>query len=267
MTTAPPPWSSCHSAAVFLFMTVVTSGERRGTIWWRIWVEHPYIKKGALKSTSPNPAGNHVQASLSSVEADRRWNHSPVIGWRWGSTDTLCATCFNELARMSRISLWRIEGNPPNGHDRACATVRGLLTQAGTGQPRRNPAIPEAQPIPKLRLREGKAMAWNGAACKPNGGTLLLRKANCQRPAIVADTESICCRLQCLLGFRSHLALGGANLGQGVPNMRHLLHDLGAQAGCYALRSRLRGEGKCPLCPARLPLALDPLVVMAVRYT
>ena len=49
-----------------------------------------------------------------------------MIGWRWGSTDTLCATRFNEIARMSRTSLWRIEGNPPNGHDRACATVRGF---------------------------------------------------------------------------------------------------------------------------------------------
>ena len=80
-----------------------------------------------------------------------------MIGWRWGSTDTLCATRFNELARVSRTSLWRIDGNPPNGQDRACATVRGFSHRQVLGSrdgvqpyqrhsPSRNSAFERAKP-------------------------------------------------------------------------------------------------------------------------
>ena len=49
---------------------------------------------------------------------------SPVSSCRSGSTRTSLQTSVRRLAVKSLISLWRIEGNPPLGQERACSTEK-----------------------------------------------------------------------------------------------------------------------------------------------
>ena len=133
-----------------------------------------------------------------------------MIGWRWDSTDTLCATRFNELARISRTSLWRIEGNPPNGHDRACATVRGFSNRQVLGSrdgvqpyrrhsPSRNSAFKRPKPWREMgrHVRQLEAPFSSARLIASALSSWLTRKAS-------AAAFSVS-------GFGSHLALGGAN--------------------------------------------------------
>ena len=47
---------------------------------------------------------------------------SPFTLWSSGSTQTSFRTSVSRLAVRSLISLWRIDGKPPFGHERACST-------------------------------------------------------------------------------------------------------------------------------------------------
>ena len=159
-----------------------------------------------------------------------------MIGWRWGSTDTLCATCFKELARMSRTSLWWIEGNPPNRHDRACAAVRGFSHRQVLGSrdgvqpyrrhsPSRNSAFEGAKPCREMerhvsqleapfssaRLIASALSSW--LTRKASAATFRVFRVSDRTWLLVVQTEASC-----------------------VPNMHRLLHDLGAQVGRYAPR-------------------------------
>ena len=49
---------------------------------------------------------------------------SPVSGCRSGSTRTSWQTSVRRAAITSRISLWRMMGNPPLGHESTCSTVK-----------------------------------------------------------------------------------------------------------------------------------------------
>ena len=51
---------------------------------------------------------------------------SPVMGCKSGSIETLWHTYDISWADTSRISLCRIEGNPPFGHDRTCSRVKSF---------------------------------------------------------------------------------------------------------------------------------------------
>ena len=49
---------------------------------------------------------------------------SPESGCRSGSTRTSWQTSVSIVAVTSRISLWRMIGKPPLGHERTCSTVK-----------------------------------------------------------------------------------------------------------------------------------------------
>ena len=50
--------------------------------------------------------------------------NSPSIGCSSGSTVTLWQTSVNREAVRSQISLWRMIGKAPLGHERACSTEK-----------------------------------------------------------------------------------------------------------------------------------------------
>ena len=72
---------------------------------------------------------------------------SPVRGWRSGSTETSWQTSVSRSAVISLISLWRIDGKPPRGHERTCSTEKKAPQSQCLAGTCCRPAVSETQGI------------------------------------------------------------------------------------------------------------------------
>ena len=93
------------------------------------FVGHRRINTRTSKKVRSNLPPQTPLAEMSSLAPD--WTFDPgARGWstgcNWGSTEKSWHASVKTFANRSRISLWRIIGKPPRGHDKACSTLKSL---------------------------------------------------------------------------------------------------------------------------------------------
>ena len=131
--------------------------------------------------------------------AVRYRNCSPDSGVRWGSTETLCATSLSSAAVISRTSLCRMVGNPPNGQEREWSMEVAFPHTQDDGslrrsqpylkqRPSRNSPFDNAKPY----LRNGRQVSHAEAPFSLASSTdrTRCRGAPSSKPAITALCDS-----------------------------------------------------------------------------
>ena len=93
-------------------MAMESSLEAHGTIARCVRVEYPYVEKCILGSI-PKASCSDFQACTVFLLAERGLSSSPDSNCKGGSVATLLHTSVSREAVMSRISLCRIVGKPP----------------------------------------------------------------------------------------------------------------------------------------------------------
>ena len=127
---------------------------------------------------------------------------------------------------MLRTSLWRIDGNPPNGHDRACATVRGFSHRQVLGSrdgvqpyrrhsPSRNSAFERVKPWRELGRHVSQLEApFSSARLIASAlSSWLIRNL---LPPSVSRTEAIYMHIYALFIPIAHLRLPSPSLPHSV---------------------------------------------------
>ena len=158
--------------ALFLFMASVASSEGGGAIRRRKRVEHPYINKDALESATPHTTSRNVRPSLllrdSCAMAEGLSGDGLEVGFHCHVVSDLPQSSGGDVPHL--VVSQRREATK---RARQGVTHIQLLTaHAEAWEPRRCPAVPEAQAIPEISLAECETMAAVGAAGQPAGCTL-----------------------------------------------------------------------------------------------
>ena len=145
----------------------VRSGDSIGVGWCFDNSARRELKTLTSKNARCRSLPQKLSAAMSSRAPSSRLavlcnNCSPVTGCRLGSVPTLWHTSIRKSAVISRISLWRIDGNPPRGQLKTCSTVNCLLHAQWDGR------CGGRQPYRRQRASL-KAPLWRANPCSSIG--------------------------------------------------------------------------------------------------
>ena len=152
-------------------MASVASSEGGGTIRRRKRVEHPYIDKDALESATSHTTNHNVRPCLlfrdSCAMAEGLSGDGLEVGLHRHVMSDLSQSSGGDVPHIVMSQRRKATKRARQG----VTDIQRLTARAEAWEPRRCPAVPEAQAIPRISLAEGETMAAEGAG-QPAASTL-----------------------------------------------------------------------------------------------